>query len=277
MPSSDLREVWKDKIGAAPRDRQEETLSIREAMARNRALLQANFPMACHAPLSREAKRSAIGRVRFANVDYSAVASVLHIANAEDAKDESGPSAPSRDLLEEWDAKMHGDKTISNIVRAWFMHAREWGVSKFTDAGSWMRQGFDQSETEVRLVTPDVLLALGQNILGDGSEDVWTVVTGPNTEALADAVSCMVDPRVSRQIAGRLSMLDIVQARMNVMATQNARFVATQPLSVGNIRLIAAGWFSLHALIYVVSALSLAIFLAVTTRIFVRNVGRKTD
>ena len=103
------------------------------------------------------------------------------------------------------------------------------------------------------------------------------MVTDPNADALADAVSCLVDPRVSRQIAGRLSMLDVVQARINVVHVENARFVATQPLSVGNVRLIAAGWLSLHALIYVLGALGAALALAVTTRLFVRNVGRKSD
>lgn len=278
MPTNELKEVWKSRIGAPPRAREEEVLTLRESAARNRLLLQANFPMACHAPLSRDAKRSALSRVRFANVDYSAVASVLRkAAESDEPKDDAASAVPSRDLFEEWDAKMHNDSSWSNIVRGWFGRTREWGVSKFTDAGSWMRKSFEQNETDERLVTADVLLALGQNILGDSSEDVWTVVTGPNANSLADAVSCLVDPRVSRQIGGRLSMLDVVQARINVMHVENARFVATQPLSVGNIRLIAAGWLSLHALSYVLGALALAVLLAVTTRIFVRNVGRKSD
>jgi cellulose synthase operon protein B len=280
MPISDLREVWKTKINAPAQPRQDsEVLTPREAAARNRELLQANFPMACHVPSSREAKRSIGGRVRFADIDFNSVASVLDLASAAspESKDDAGAGPSSRDLFEEWDAKMHADKSVSNVVRAWFMRTREWGVSKFTDAGSWMRKGLEQSETEERLVTADVLLALAQNILGDSSEDVWTVVTGPNSDYLSQAVSCLVDPRVSRQIAGRLSMLDILQARMNVAYTETPRFVATQPPSIGNIRLIAAGWLSLHALVYVLSALSIAAVLALSTRIFVRNVGRKTD
>jgi hypothetical protein len=234
--------------------------------------------MACHAPLSRDAKRAALGRVRFANVDYSAVASILRKASdSEEPKEDAATAVPSRDLFEEWDAKMHSENSWSNVVRSWAGHAGEWGISKFTDAGSWVRKNLEQNDTEERLVTADVLLAVGQNILGDNSEDVWTVVTGPNADALADAVSCLVDPRVSRQIAGRLSMLDVVQARINVVHVENARFVATQPLSVGNVRLIAAGWLSLHALIYVLGALGAALALAVTTRLFVRNVGRKSD
>jgi hypothetical protein len=278
MPSTELREVWKSQIGAPPRNHEEEVLTLRESAARNRLVLQANFPMACHAPLSRDAKRAALGRVRFANVDYSAVASVLRKASdSEEPKEDAATAVPSRDLFEEWDAKMHSDNSWSNVVRSWAGHAGEWGISKFTDAGSWVRKNLEQNDTEERLVTADVLLAVGQNILGDNSEDVWTVVTGPNADALADAVSCLVDPRVSRQIAGRLSMLDVVQARINVVHVENARFVATQPLSVGNVRLIAAGWLSLHALIYVLGALGAALALAVTTRLFVRNVGRKSD
>ena len=85
------------------------------------------------------------------------------------------------------------------------------------------------------------------------------MVTAPNGDDLADAVGCLVDPRVSRQIAGRLSVLDVALARMNVAPVDNPHFVATQPLSVGNVRLIAAGWLSLHALAYVLGALTLAV------------------
>ena len=41
-------------------------------------------------------------------------------------------------------------------------------------------------------------------------------------------------------------------------------------------RLIAAGWLSLHATLYVVAALMLAGLLATATRWFVRHVGRRT-
>ena len=66
------------------------------------------------------------------------------------------------------------------------------------------------------------------------------------------------------------------QAKINVSPVVDSRFVMTQPLSLGNARLIAAGWLSLHATLYVVAALMLAGLLATATRWFVRHVGRRT-
>jgi hypothetical protein len=40
--------------------------------------------------------------------------------------------------------------------------------------------------------------------------------------------------------------------------------------------LIAAGWLSLHATLYVLAALLIACLLAIATRWFVRHVGRRT-
>jgi hypothetical protein len=277
MPIADLREAWKDRIGAPPRTHAEEILSQTQAAARNRLVLQNNFPMACHAGLHLGTKHSALNRARFANIDYSAVASLLRNATNPNDLKQALAAQPTRDLFGEWDAKMRNETSWSHIVVSWFVRMREWGVAKFTDAGSWMSKSFDSTDGDSRLLTPDSLLAVGQNVVGDGVEDVWTVVTAPNADDLADAVGCLVDPRVSRQIAGRLSVLDVARARMNITPVDDPHFVATQPLSVGNVRLIAAGWLSLHALAYVLGAVTLAILLAAATRLFVRNIGRRAD
>ncbi len=277
MPIADLREAWKDRIGAPPRTHDEEILSQTQAATRNRLVLQNNFPMACHAGLHLDRKRSALNRARFAAIDYSAVASLLRGASNQNNLKQALGVQPTRDLFGEWDAKMRNEKSWSHVVVSWLDRMREWGVAKFTDAGSWMSKNFESTDGDNRLMTPDSLLAVGQNVLGDGAEDVWTVVTAPNADDLADAVGCLVDPRVSRQIAGRLSVLDVARARMNVVPVDDPHFVATQPLSVGNVRLIAAGWLSLHALAYVLGALTLAVLLAAATRLFVSNVGRRAD
>jgi len=277
MPIADLREAWKDRIGAPQRTHDEEILSQTQAATRNRLVLQNNFPMACHAGLHLDRKRSALSRTRFTAIDYSAVASLLRGASNQNNLKQALGVQPTRDLFGEWDAKMRNEKSWSHGVVSWLDRMREWGIAKFTDAGSWMSKNFESTDGDNRLMTPDSLLAVGQNVLGDGAEDVWTVVTAPNADDLADAVGCLVDPRVSRQIAGRLSVLDVARARMNVVPVDDPHFVATQPLSVGNVRLIAAGWLSLHALAYVLGALTLAVLLAAATRLFVSNVGRRAD
>jgi len=253
LPVRAFQNAWKRKTDARAAAKDDAGLSDRESAARNLMVLQNNFPMACHPP-----KRQSDYRRASAGVDDMPV----------------GATAPARDLFAEWDEKVSHESRWSNFVK-WVERAAHWGKSKFTDAATWVKSELDDKLNEA-LASPQSLLAIGQNILGESSEDVWTVVTSPTADTLVESVGCMVDPRVSRQIAGRMSVLDMSRARVDVAPVADARFVMTQPFSVGNARLIAAGWLSLHATLYVLAALSIAFLLAAATRWFVRHVGRKT-
>ena len=59
------------------------------------------------------------------------------------------------------------------------------------------------------------------------------------------------------------------------VAADDARLIVTQPLTIENTRLIAAGWLSLNSHIYVALALAMAALLAIATTFFVQSVGRK--
>ena len=263
MPAKELREAWKSRIGATNAAPENELLSRFDSMTRNRLVLQNNFPMACHPPKGVVGVKSAYG----GQLDDTPVDAI------KGRPDEAG--APERDLFEEWDARVRGDSRWT-AVGSFLGKAREWGAAKFTDAARRIGSGFE-NKAEAPLVTPQAALAIGQNLLGDSAEDVWTVVTSPNSETLADAVACLVDPRVSRQISGRVSVLDVSEAKISAAPVADARFIVTQPLSVGNVRLIAAGWLSLHSFAYVAGALFVAILLALSTRLFVKGVGRRTE
>ncbi|MCC2110057.1 MAG: hypothetical protein KDJ40_21825, partial [Hyphomicrobiales bacterium] len=110
---------------------------------------------------------------------------------------------------------------------------------------------------------------------GDTIDDVWTLVTAPTSADLAESVPCLVDPRVWRQIAGRMSILDASEGSVVTAPARAQRLIVTQPLTIENSRLIAAGWLSLNSQIYVAVALVIAMLLALTTSLFVRNVGRR--
>jgi hypothetical protein len=256
MPVQALEEAWKSKLDAGVTANDDATLSQKEIAARNLMVLQDNFPMACHPPKRRGGFRGAS-----TEVDDSPTGAIA-------------PPAPARDLFAEWDERVRRDGRWANVVHL-FDQAARWGKSKFTDAATWVKAELDNKADEA-LASPQSLLAIGQNILGESSEDVWTIVTSPNVDTLVESVGCLVDPRVSRQISGGVSVLDMSQAKINVAPVADARFVMTQPLSVGNARLIAAGWLSLHATLYVLGAMMLAGLLAVATRWFVRHVGRRT-
>ncbi|WP_442755146.1 cellulose biosynthesis cyclic di-GMP-binding regulatory protein BcsB [Methylocystis sp. JAN1] len=272
MPVDDLSRVWREKIGVESRGGTEidDNAVAVDAPTRNRLVLQNNFPMACHPP------RSLGGfRAMLRNIDRFAVGATEEDDSAEDAPPASvgEEEEASSDLFQEWDARLRNENRLSWLID--FMRGvGEWGKAKFTDAGDLFR-GFERGASPSEM-SPETSLALGQNILGGANENVWTVLTAPNADALADSVACLVDPRVSRQIAGQVSLLDISKAKIDAIPVSNTHFVITQPLSVGNARLIAAGWLSLHSRYYVGAALLIGFLLALTTRVFVKNVGRRT-
>jgi cellulose synthase operon protein B len=253
LPVPELQRAWKNKAEARAPPNDEASFSDREIAERNLMVLQKNFPMACHPPkVSRGSQSASVG------VDDTPI----------------GATGPDRDLFSEWDANLSRESRWASFVN-WAERAARWTRSKFTDAATWVRTELD-STPDAAFASPHSLLAIGQNILGENSEDVWTIVTSPTADTLVDSVGCLVDPRVARQIAGRVSVLDMSRAKIEVSPVADSRFVMTQGFSVGNARLIAAGWLSLHATVYVAAAMTIALLLAVVTRWFVRHVGRRT-
>lgn len=269
MPVDEISRVWREKIGADGKPEESApTPQHFDAAQRYREALQNNFPMACRA-----GKASNLRHAGRPDVDLTPTGAVS--AEPPTIATPVPPEDPekARELFNEWDERVRNEHRWTSAISEWIAYTRELFKAKFTDAGEWMRT-FDKS-AEQQPMTAQTLLAIGQNMLSD-SRDVWTVVTAPNTETLADSVACLVDPRVSRQVGGRVSMLDLETAKVNVTRVTRMRFVVTQPLSPGNARLIAAGWLSLHSLYYVGAAVILAFLLGLTTRVFVKNVGRKS-
>jgi hypothetical protein len=103
---------------------------------------------------------------------------------------------------------------------------------------------------------------------------VRTIVIAPNAAQLAQTVDCLVDPRVWRQIGGRIAVLNAADGEIVEIPSDSPRLIPTQPLSIENSRLIIAGWLSLNTAVYVELALVLALLLAWATQRFVKSVGR---
>jgi hypothetical protein len=90
-------------------------------------------------------------------------------------------------------------------------------------------------------------------------------------------VDCLSDPRVWSQVQGRMVSLDASDGAVLALPSNQPRFVATQPLSASNVRLIAASWFSINSSAYVALTLAVALILALATAHFVRHVGRRPE
>ena len=118
---------------------------------------------------------------------------------------------------------------------------------------------------------------IAQNILGKTSDDVWTLVTAPNSTVLSESVACLVDPRVWRQVEGKQSVLEPSEGVMRSTLADNPHFIETQPLSIANMRLIAASWLSTNRYFYLGFSAFIALFLGAATTWFVRNVGRRPE
>ena len=250
-----IHDIWSDQVKRKPDMERESDLSRWEKVTRERLILQRNFPAACH-------MRKPPGGYNTAfKVDMMPVAATKNNDGGE------------RDLFTEWDQRIRSQSKIMGYVSGFVKGISDWMRGRVSVARIWI-----DSQLENENVSPinrDSSLIVAQNIIGDSSKDILTLVTAPNTGLLSQAVNCLVDPRVWQQINGRIAVLNGSEATVGTIAVTDAKLIATQPLSFGNIRLIVAGWFSLNSKIYVLCTLLLAVLLAMATNWFVRNAGRK--
>jgi hypothetical protein len=134
-------------------------------------------------------------------------------------------------------------------------------------------------ESEVRAATLDQLskaaLVVAQGPREDDPDSVVTIISSPNAATLESSVACLVEPQVWSRLSGRLSILDASTGAVAGSEPETRRYVATQDFSIGNQRLIIAGWLSLNPGIFILAAFLLAFPLAATTHFLVRNVGRR--
>ncbi len=255
----DIHAQWQERLNEVPRGSGEDGLSEGEQIARNRLVLQRNFPAACHLPKPPGGFKAAF------MFDRMPVGSVPK-ENA----------ANQTDLFEEWDNRIRSQSRVMGHISGFVRAISDWFRGTYSSARVWIDKQLDISGAGSP-ITPESSLILAQNILGDSTDHVWTIVTAPNTGLLAQSVSCLVDPRVWRQIAGRIAVLNAGDGTVATIAATDSRLIPTQPLSVRNVRLIVAGWFSLNSKIYVLTALIIALLLAASTQVFLRHVGRRTE
>ncbi len=125
-------------------------------------------------------------------------------------------------------------------------------------------------------VTVEASLILAQGVTGaDGN--VTTIATAANAAALRASVGCLFDPQVWSRIHGRLAALDASNGAVTATDATAFHYKASGESSLGNLRLVLAGWFSLNPLAFVGLALLTAACLSGTTFMFVRGVGRRSE
>jgi hypothetical protein len=255
-----LRTTWVNRAIVERKDG-DPILPRYEQMARDRIMLQRNFPSACRASRLPEAIRVA-ALARRQGVDHTATGSTP-----------SAPAQPSRDLFNEWDKKVNGQSRLTTMVMNIVARSSEFLRSKSQGAVSWLDTTFGPPPPGPAFSTTTSMV-VAQGMTGDRGDSVTTLVTAPNAPMLVQAAACLVDPRVWQQIAGRVAVLDASEGKVSSIPVQKTHLVVTAPLTVSNVRLITAGWLSLNTEIYIITALLLGLLLAGTTTLFVRSVGR---
>ena len=122
---------------------------------------------------------------------------------------------------------------------------------------------------------PNDSLALAQASTAAGN--VTTIVTAPDGATLRAAVGCLFEPQVMAQVHGRLATLDASRGTVTATDATTFRYRSSGPVSLGNARLVLAGWFSLNPAAFVGVALFSALCLSGSTLWFVRGVGRRPE
>ena len=282
-----LRKTWQDRIDAPAGKAADEKITRFETAARNRLVLQRNFPAACH--MLPPPRRPSVRLGATASAAPTPAASItapqpaassgsvsLGAPAALRAQVPKEPAQDPRKLFEEWNDNVRGQGQWVGYFSRAVDGIRSWGEESMGSFGAWVGKRL-QGPPPKSGINSQTSLIVAQNILGDTTDDVWTFVTAPTSAMLGESVGCLIDPRVWRQVNGRMSLLDASEGTVKSVASENARLIATQPLSIGNIRLIAASWLSLNQSVYVAASLLLSLVLAGATVWLIRNVGRKQE
>lgn len=262
-----LAQLWKPRVFQPRSAEESQALTKYEALNQARVALQRNFPAECRL-------RDAKTRTRLPAAGSAPPAAVPRVVNARQK-----PAS----LADEWDRKVNGetgwfswvapgkwlDGSVTLASGAWDWVTAEvlWGRNQLTSSVSGEREN---------IVDDNANLLLSQKNHGSAGEGIWTVVTAASPAELKQNIFCLVDPRVWSQVGGEMAALDASEAKVRTVAVTDPRFITTQPWAYSNIRLIAAGWFSLNRWAFVVVVIGMALVLAMATLVFVKNIGRQS-
>lgn len=113
---------------------------------------------------------------------------------------------------------------------------------------------------------------------GDSPErtGTWTVLSAPTGADLRAGMNAVAQEERWREVAGYATLEGKGMEELDTRPVSSARFVATQPLSFANLRLVAANWLSSNILAYAVVFCLLSILLGIATSGLLRRFGRES-
>ncbi|MBV9633660.1 MAG: hypothetical protein JOZ40_03440, partial [Methylobacteriaceae bacterium] len=153
-------------------------------------------------------------------------------------------------------------------------------VSAFQD---WLQRTFEISFTTLRLRPSadeayepprGATLLLAQES-GPAEAGTWTLVTAPSAQSLGEGVRALVDQPQWSRLAGHIVTYNARTGDLQSVPVATYTFIATQPVSLQNFRLIAANWLSENILSYSVLLVVSCMVLGLGTAGFLASIGRR--
>lgn len=264
-----LRKTWPKTDKTDERRLDEQPLSSFARQNAARIALERNYPARC-----------ALGSASFQGAPRKAAIATLPERTASPMSADSITTTVADSRLEtSWEYQSgvgHGW-----FSTAWLPHLRLPALSQWrADAWRSLIRGTSHilagltPRKEASVITPKAALLMGQGSNGSDGLGIWTLVTARNAIDLRRNAACLADPRVWSQLRGAVSVLNLSEASIESNEPSHMRFIQTQAFSIGNVRLITAGWFSHNIWAYIGLVLATALSLGGMTRMFVRRVGR---
>ena len=154
---------------------------------------------------------------------------------------------------------------------------------QITSFQEWLRRNFDISLSSLQFVpgseeafTPSndhsFLIAQGKSAAGGSS---WTIVTAPSARDLREGAEAVAAQVNWPQVAGHITTYSSKTGKVESIPVGRFDFVASQPWSISNYRLIAANWLSTNILSYVFLLVVLSLLIGAATAAMLSRLGRR--
>ena len=176
-----------------------------------------------------------------------------------------------RDLVADWNGTPPSQGRLADqltrIPARLAAAAHEGWATATTWVGDQVREADIPVEAQASLV-------VSQGLMGRDPAGLLTVFTAPNAASLQASAVCLTTPAIWNRLEGRLATLDANTGALTVHEAKQVRFLENGPLSLANLRLVVAGWFSTNPSIFSLILFAAAISLGLSTSTMLRSVGR---
>ncbi|WP_244480408.1 cellulose biosynthesis cyclic di-GMP-binding regulatory protein BcsB [Rhizobium sp. Root1220] len=154
---------------------------------------------------------------------------------------------------------------------------------QITSFQEWLRRNFDISLSSLQFIpgaetifTPSsvdsFMIAQGPSSSGGAT---WTIVAAPSAKDLREGAEAVTAQDIWPQISGHITTFSSKTGAIETVPVSRFHFVASQPWSLSNYRLIAANWLSTNILSYALLLVALSLLIGVTTAGMLATLGRR--